>query len=228
MASSFRNLVAVFVIGCVPLSLPAADEPSRTVRVSVFSVDAVEPGALAIVTGPSDRERLLPLTMFPGAKSATYEYVGNGVMQIVETATRRPVSVVEFPEDMTDAFLILQSVAGAQRLKAIVLDDSVTKHRLGQLVVLNLTGHELSGTLGRRQVRLPTGYSGPFDVGPSVKISMTRMLNSRSYHVYGDTIKVPRDSRAILLLLPAVYRGSVEARVALLVDSPVRPPSEKK
>jgi hypothetical protein len=57
-------------------------------------------------------------------------------------------------------------------------------------------------------------------VGNSVKLVLEALFKNRRYRSYTDTVSLGPGERALLILFPPFYPGSLEVQGRLLVDEP--------
>mgnify|MGYP000529200511 CR=1 FL=1 len=101
-----------------------------------------------------------------------------------------------------------------------VLDDSAARHGASGLVIINFSGLALGGTVGTQAVTLRPGLNPSLTIGRSAKITLHTRLKERSYQSYAHTLALSGAERALLILFPPFYKGSVEVQARVLIDAP--------
>ena len=100
-----------------------------------------------------------------------------------------------------------------------MLDDSVASHAAGGLAILNLSGLALTGTVGEKNIALQSGLNAPLAVGRSTKIVLRATAkNGRAAQACADTVQLAGRQRALLILFPPFYKGSLEVQSRMLID----------
>ncbi len=214
----------VFVLLCGALAGPLlhAQAPAiQSVRFTVFSAKPVTD--LAFV--PQANAPAQALKFYPTARSPRYEYRGVMPLRFVDAVSGAIVAEATLPLEMRDALLLFSPVAGtpktgALRYQVAVLDDSALRHGPGGLAVINLSGLSLTGTVGNQAVTLTPGLNPTLAVGRSAKIALRTTFKNRSYQAYADTVQLTAKQRALLILFPPFYQGSLEVQSRLLIDEP--------
>jgi hypothetical protein len=146
-------------------------------------------------------------------------------------ASGEVVAEANIPPDMGDVLLLFTPIepapASGVRYRIAVLDDSALRHGPGGLTIINFSGLDLSGLIGAETVALKTGLNPTLSVARTTKILLRTKFKNRSYQSYAGTIELKPGERALLILFPAFYKGSLEVQSRLLVDQP-QPPLQKK
>ena len=62
-------------------------------------------------------------------------------------------------------------------------------------------------------------------VSRTAKIMLRTTLKGRSFQSYAEDLKLKKDERALLILFPPFYKGSLEVQSRLLIDEPPEPPA---
>lgn len=217
--------VGIFLLGLLA-SLSAAAQPVTNyplVRFTVFAAKA--PADLGFVPKPGAAPQ--KLQFYPTARSPRYEYRGPLPLRILDTTNGHVVAEAAIPPGTSDVLLLLTPLApdaagGAAKLRyqVAVLDDGALRHGPGGLAIINLSGLELSGTVGRENVTLKPGLNPTVALTAPTKIAFTSMFKGRPYPAYSGTVTLKRNERALLLLFPPFYQGSLEAQSRLLIDYP--------
>jgi hypothetical protein len=114
--------------------------------------------------------------------------------------------------------------ASGLKYQVAVLDDGAARHGPAGLAVINFSGLELSGVIGRHAVLLKAGLNPTLAVSRGTRINLRTMLKDRTYQSYADLIELAPNQRALLLLFPPYYKGSLEVQSRVLIDEPPPPP----
>lgn len=204
-------------------ALPAfaqAPAPVRSVRFTVFSARPIADVSFV----PSANGAAQKLVFYPTARSPRYEYRGMAPIRFTEAASGRVVAEASIPPDVRDALLLFVPIEPAPatglRYQISVLDDGAARHGPGGLAIINLSGLPLSGTVGPHAVILKAGLNPTLAVGNSAKIVLRTALKNRTYQSYADAVEMDRSQRALLILFPPYYRGSLEVQSRMLLDEP--------
>ena len=136
------------------------------------------------------------------------------------------VAEATIPIGVNDALLLFSpavatdSGAGKLRYQISVLDDGAARHGSGGLAIINFSGLALTGTVNKENVTLQPGLNPTLKVGAAAKIALQTQFKGRAYQAYGATTALKPAERALLILLPPFYKGSLEVQARLLLDSP--------
>lgn len=196
------------------------------IRFTVFSAKPIADLTFA----PRAGQPPLPVVFQPTARSARYEYRGAMPLRFVDATSGTVVAEANVPPNMHDALLLFTpiepaaagkgAVAGKLRYQVAVLDDGAARHGPGGLAILNLSGLALSGTVNGEKVSLKTGLNPTQNVGRSAKITLSTVFKNRTYQSYAGTATLRPAERALLILFPPFYAGSLEVQSRLLIDQP--------
>ena len=169
----------------------------------------------------------MKIVFYPTARSPRYEYRGTSPLRFFDPESGAVVAEAVVPPEIRHALLLfspiaVESVQGGSglRYQIAVLDDSVARQRAGDLVIINFSGLALSGTVGTRAVTLRPGLNPPLAIGRSTKIALRTSWQDRSYQAYAHSIALAPTERALLILFPPFYKGSLEVQPRLLIDAP--------
>ncbi|MEO5961468.1 MAG: hypothetical protein ABIZ49_02225 [Opitutaceae bacterium] len=214
-----RAPVLHFLFALAAFFSPAAAQPApQPLRFTVFSARPIAGLAFVPRAGAPQQK----LVFYPTARSPRYEFRGAMPVRFVDEATNAVVAEATIPPGMREAFLLFAPIAaatpGGLRYQISVLDDGAARHGPGGLVIVNLSGLELSGTVGNVPVALKAGLNPTLALGPATKIALRTGSKNRSYQSYAGTIDLKRNQRALLLLFPPFYQGSLEVQSRLLLD----------
>ncbi len=196
-----------------------------TVRFSVFSPKPIKDVGFAPRAGVAP----LSVAFAPTARSPRYEYRGPMPLRFVDVTSGVVVAEATIPAGIRDALLLFSPLetpasagraVGTLRYQIAVLDDSASRLAPGSLSIVNLSGLSLSGTVNREKVTLQPGLSAPHAVGRAAKIALSTTFKGRSYQAYAGTAALGRNDRALLILFPPFYAGSLEVQSRLLIDPP--------
>lgn len=218
------------------LSLPwlgalsgAASSPPVPERHITFTVFSAEPVAnLAYV--PRVGAAAVPLVFYPTARSPHYAYAGPALVQLFDAPTGALAAEISVPPGIPHALFILSArenvAGGVARYRVQIVDDSLPRHPAGSLLILNLSGLALSGTVNGRHRDLTAGFNAAIRVGESASVNLRTPFRNRSYQAFANTIRLDPSGRCLLLLLPPFHRGSLEVQSRILRDAP--PPAGGK
>lgn len=213
-------LAASLLPAAVPAQSPAA-AAGTSFRFTVFSARPITDLAFS----PQPNAAPQKVVFYPTARSPRYEYRGAAPLRFLDAKSGAVVAEATVPADIHDALLLFAPIApgaasGSLRYQVSVLDDSAARHGPGGLALINLSGLALAGTVGTENVTLKPGLNPTLAVGRSAKIALRTTLKNRSYQSYADTVQLARNQRALLILFPPFYQGSLEVQSRLLIDEP--------
>jgi hypothetical protein len=218
MAHALRYLMLFFALAASATAQVPAAVPS--VRFTVFSARPIKD--LAIQPRPNAEPR--KLVFYPTARSPRYEFRGAMPVRFIDTVTGRVVAEAVIPPEITDALLLFSAIdpapATGLRYQVAVLDDGAVRHGSGGLAIINLSGLQLSGNIGRHAVILTAGLNPTLAVGRSAKIALRAAVKGKTFQSYADTVELVRGERVLLILFPPYTKGSLEAQSRLLIDEP--------
>ncbi len=239
MADAFRHLngstrrrflhrcglgLAALGLGARTLPGQTGGPPLVTVRFSAFSVRPPSDVALALRPGAAPQK----IVFHPNARSVRLEYRGPVPLRFVDPAGGAVVAEVSVPPEIKDPLLLFMpadpKAKSALRYQVAVLDDSAARHGPGGLVIVNLSGLALAGTVNTEEVTLRPGLNPPLAIGTTGKVVLRTTFKERSYQSYAGTVALKRGERALLLLFPPFNPGGLEVQPRLLVDQPARLP----
>ncbi|MFZ9745372.1 MAG: hypothetical protein ACO3G4_01930 [Opitutaceae bacterium] len=188
-----------------------------TLRFSVFSPrPPAEASYLAAPGQPPTRLRFYPL-----ARSPRYEYRGPATLRLIAPQDRAPLAEAEIPAGMANPLIVLlPEEQAAGRWRALVLDDGETRFRAGQLVLVNVSGLALEGTLGGRPLKTGPGPNPALAVPRTGQLVLRTSSRGASYQALATELKLAEGERALLLLLPPLRAGTFAVQYRLLVDRP--------
>lgn len=223
MAHSLRYLIAaVLAIGAALLTPGRAASAEQAVRFTVF----VSRTASGLSFLPRVGQPSVPVVVYPTARSPHYEYRGPMPLRFQDAKSGVVVAEATVPPSITEALLLFVPLeplpATGLRYQVFVLDDSSVRQAPGSIALINFSGLELSGTIDGQSVRLATGLNPVQPIGRTAAVALRGTLKGRSYQAYAGTIELKNSERALLLLLPPFYKGSLEVQSRLLIDSPLR------
>ena len=224
MAHPLRHLILLAALtGALPAQTPRM--PVQSLHFTVFSSRPLAAVSFAPQPGVTPQKTVF----YPTARSPRYEYRGPMPLRFTDTSSGAVVAEATIPPGIRDAMLLFTAVEPAPekglRYQIAVLDDGAARHGAGGLAIINLSGLALSGTIGNKAVTLAAGLNPSLAAGHSVKIALHTMFKNRSYQSYADTLQLSAKERALLILFPPFYKGSMEVQSRLLVDEPPPPPA---
>jgi hypothetical protein len=225
MAHALRYLIAILLCSFtgefVHAQPSAPTKAAQSVRFTVFSARPIAGLAFA----PRPNAPAEKVVFYPTARSPRYDFRGEMPLRFVDVATGAVVAEATIPSGIRDAFLLFSPIEGAAaggglRYQIAVLDDGAERHASGGLAIVNLSGLALSGRVNDRPVTLRSGLNPTLRVGRTARIALTTPHRDRAYQSYAATLPLARGERALLILFPPFYRGSLEVQSRLLVDQP--------
>ena len=213
----------LFFFACIGLA--CAQPAPQAVRFTVFSAKPITDAAYI----PRAKAEPVKLVFHPTARSPRYDFGGAMPLQFVDANSGAIIAQATIPPEIRDALLLFTPVAGtpkpgALRYQIAVLDDSAARQGPGGLAIVNLSGLALSGTVGNANVTLAAGLNPAIPLPRAAKVMLRTTFKNRSYQSYADTVELARNQRALLILFPPFYQGSLEVQSRLLIDQPPTPP----
>lgn len=188
-----------------------------TLRFTVFSPRP--PGEAAYVPGPGQPPTRL--RFHPLARSPRYDYRGPAVVRLIAPRDRALLAEAEIPAGLTSALIVLLSdEKAAGRWRTIVLDDGEARFRAGQLVLVNLSGLELDGSLNERPLKPVPGPNPALSVPRTAQLVLRTSARGATYQALAADLNLSEGERALLLLLPPLRPGTFAVQHRLLVDRP--------
>ncbi len=222
MAHALRYLICTLLLGLPFATRAQHPTPEQHVRFTVFCTRPAT--GLAFV--PRAAGAAQPLVFYPTARSPRYDYRGAMPLRIVDSRTGT-VAEATVPPAIAEALLVLvpyePPLSVGLRYRVFVLDDSAARQPPGTLAIINLSGLALSGTLGEQPLTLVDGLNPALPVSHAAKLTLRTLFKSRSYQAYACEIALGKGERALLLLLPPFYKGSLEVQSRLLTDATPAP-----
>jgi hypothetical protein len=194
------------------------EELSPPLRFTVFSARPVADMAfLPRVDAMQEK-----LEFYPTARSPRYEYRGPMPLQFFG-AGGEVAAEAAVPHEMRDVLLLFIPIVAtpaqtALRHRVAIIDDSPARSGPRGLVIIDLSGLPLSGMANQERVTLMPGLNPALAVGASVRIKLATEFKGRSYQAYANAFELGPDERALLILFPPFYRGSLEVQSRLLRD----------
>lgn len=208
----------------VPARAQMAPPDEQWVRFTLFSARPITDLAFAARTGDVPQ----PLVFFPTTRSPRYEYRGAMPLRFTDATTGEVVAEARIPRDLRDVLLLVSPLEARPvaadgpplRYRIAVLDESAARHGPGGLVIINLSGLVLEGKVGTESITLRAGLNPTLKVDGATNIAFRTHFKNRSYHSYSGMVELTPTQRALLILFPPFYEGSVEVQPRLLVDEP--------
>lgn len=232
MAHPLRHLIA-FTTLAAALCAQTPRSPDQPLRFTVFSSQQI--AGLSCL--PRGSEPPTKLAFYPTARSPHYEYRGAMPMRIAEGASGAIVAEAVVPPEISDALLLFVAIdatadgaakpAGALKYRVAVLDDGAARNAAGGLVVINLSGLTLSGSIDGKNVTLKDGLNPAQAVGRSAKIALSTTFKGRTMQSYSGDLRLKKNERALLILFPPYRKGSLEVQSRMLVDEPPAAPTPR-
>ena len=164
------------------------------------------------------------LVFYPTARSQRYEYRGAMPLRFTDGGSGAVVAEAAVPADMREALLLFAAIepvpATGLKYRVAVLDDSAAHNTTGGLAIINFSGLELSGKIDGKDVTLKDGLNPAQAVGRTAKIALHTTLKGRTFQSYAENLTLKKNERALLILFPPFYKGSLEVQSRMLVDEP--------
>ncbi len=195
----------------------ASPAAAVSLRFTVFSPRP--PGEAAYVPAPGQAPTRL--RFHPLARSPRYEYRGPATLRFIAPRDRALLAEAEIPAGLTSALIVLlPDEKAAGRWRTIVLDDGEARFRSGQLVLFNLSGLELEGTLNERPLKPVPGPNPALAVPRTSQLVLRTTVRGATYQALATELNLAEGERALLLLLPPLRPGTFAVQHRLLVDRP--------
>lgn len=195
----------------------ASPATAVSLRFTVFSPRP--PGEAAYVPAPGQPPARL--RFHPVARSPRYDYRGPATLRFIAPHDRALLAEAEIPAGLTSALIVLlPDEKAAGRWRTIVLDDGEARFRSGQLVLFNLSGLELEGTLNERPLKPVLGPNPALAVPRTSQLVLRTTVRGATYQALATELNLAEGERALLLLLPPLRPGTFVVQHRLLVDRP--------
>lgn len=223
---ALRGFVALCLLGAVWTlnAQPAANLPAAWF--TVFSAKPIK----GLTYLPKPGAPAQKVAFYPTARSQRNEFRGAMPLRFLDEKGG-VVAEATIPRDIRDALLLFTPLENPPaegqpglRYQVAVLDDSTSRQGPGSLAIINLSGLSLAGTVNKQSVSLSAGLNPAITVGRSAAIVLRATANKKTYQSYSATVPLTPKQRALLILLPPFYKGSVEAQARMLLDEPVTRP----
>lgn len=215
-----RWLGGVAAWGAASFFVPAraaSAAPSVSLRFTVFSPRP--PGEAAYVPAPGQAPTRL--RFHPLARSPRYEYRGPAMVRFIAPRDRALLAEAEIPAGLNSALIVLlPDDKAAGRWRTIVLDDGEARFRAGQLVLVNLSGLELEGTLNERPLQAVSGPNPALAVPRTGQLVLRTKARGSMYQALATDLNLAEGERALPLLLPPLRPGTFAVQHRLLLDRP--------
>ena len=230
----FLLIAVIFGAMWVPSGRAQGAAAVQAVHFTVFSPKPIADVGYAPKPGAAPQK----IAFAPTARSSRYEYRGAMPVRFVDMNSSAVVAEALIPAGVHDALLLFAPAdvsatppsakggAAAVRYQISVLDDSAARHGPGGLAIINLSGLALNGTVNNEKVSLKPGLNPALTVGKSAKVTLSTTFKGRTYQSYAGTATLGRNERALLILFPPFYAGSLEVQSRMLTDQP--PPAASK
>jgi hypothetical protein len=217
-------LSAVLPVGMV-LAATAPEPPP--LRFTVFSARPI--AELVFVPGPDAPP--VPLTFYSTARSPEYEHRADAPLQFLNRTTGAVAAEAIVPPGIRAALLLFIPQAAyshprVHRYQIQIIDDAALQRAARGLAIVNLSGLPLHGNIEGRPITVRPGLNSARRIGDAAAVDLGTVLNGRRYRSYADTVTLAAGERALLILFPPFYPGSLEVQGRLLVDEPRELPSE--
>lgn len=244
MAQRFRNLGLLF-IGCLFILVGSASaQLPQTVDVEiafrVFPVGEAEWKGLMFKSKELGRYKELVFEHFSRSLE-TYAYKGpqtfvlyrqNGVDEKGQPVYQ-PVADVQLPVGMKKPMLVFSANPEYKRrgpsegtwvseFNIIAVDDSAKGFPIDTIIFLNFTGVPMAGVLGKKEIFLNTGVTGPMEISKyfekGVQLGLVVKYQDNLLPVHNNTWHFDPGRRHIILILPPKKAGSLRVRLYRLTE----------
>ena len=207
--------------GLLASALTAQSAGPPPVRFSVFAAKPI--ADLTFV--PRANAEPQKIQFFPTARSTRAEYRGPMPLRFTDATSGAVVAEATIPAGMRDTLLLFSPIAetaktGGLRYQIAVVDDSTARQAPGTLAIINLSGLTLTGTLGEAALTVAAGLNAPVNLARPSKVLLKTTMKGKTYQSYAGEVKIGRNERALLILFPPFYAGSLEVQSRLLLDLP--------
>lgn len=217
-----RGLPWPFLVSTA-LAASLAEPPPREITFTVFSANPIA----GLYFHPSDEAPAERLRFYPTARSPRYRYRGPPRLRFFElapaSAAEATVADVVLPESTAHVLLLFTSVVSpgtaARKYQVVCLDDSALQRRPETFSILNLSGLELRGTIGKRAVVLEQGMNAPVRIADATTVDLRTPFRNRLYPAFAETLELNAGERGLLILFPPFRAGSLEVQSRLLQDT---------
>ena len=163
-------------------------------------------------------------------RKGPHTFTGDNTIRFYNPTTQRQVARVELPKKSDKWLLIFlknpnYTTHPDTQLKYIIypFDDSEKNLPIHSLVLLNLTGRELTGKIGKKRIQLNHGTSPKFKARKSIQINL--WMRAKNGHdqlqALSKTYPFKAGNRNLILLFPPVLKGSADLDTRLLVERPL-------
>lgn len=204
----------------------AAEKETPAVHFTVFALRPVEP----MVFQPEVDAQPQPLKFYPTARSPEYTYTGEMPLLFTDARSGEVVASAAIPASIAKAVLIFAALPSnhsrsGPRYQIHVLDDGPLRHGRSGLSFVNLSGLDFDGRLGSRRITLGAGVTPSFQISGNTELLLETTRAGRRYRSYSQSIALASGERALLVLFPPYYTGSLEVQARLLIDEPPGAPA---
>jgi hypothetical protein len=231
MASFFRTLilplVALVAFTATPSNLTGQNSRVQVVRreLAFFALRVPSETLFVVLSAGSTP---VPITFFSTARSAKMPYVGGPVLDLLVKDARTPSGFGRAAQiSLEDSSASVLVVLGPKTTTYPVfkINDDPVFRKPGELLIFNATNMTLAANLNGGSFSLVEGMNPGVNAGSTAKIQLTTHLKERELTVYANSLRLGKDGRGILFLMPPRYPGSVEVEARFLADIPPSPSS---
>jgi hypothetical protein len=226
LRASVVAALALFAFLC-PANAQAPRPGELAGRFTVFSARPITDISFAPRTAAPKQK----LVFYPTARSPRYDYRSAMPLRFYDETTGIVVAEAVIPLEMKDALLLFSPIEPAPssglRYRIAVLDETGLRSGPSGLTIINLSGLALTGTVGNETVALEAGLNPTIAVASATKVVLRTSAKGRSLQSYADTVLLKKDERALLLIFPPFYKGSLEVQSRLLVEGTAPSPAQK-
>lgn len=235
MALRRRHLIALLLGLALTLSfaiVPGVAQTSApaggpTLRYTVFALHPIADLACAApnaTNAATSTAKPTPLQFQPFSRSPRYTYAGPAPLRFVDTKTGQTVAEAAVPATLHDALLLFSELPPGNprglRYQVAILDDSLTQLPRGRLVILNLSGLKLTGTLDTAALAIADGLNPPVPLAKPAKLTLRTLVHGTAVQAFAAPLQPSKAARILLILFPPARPGAVELQTRALVDDP--------
>lgn len=216
MASTYRSLVVCFCasIAGVDAAVAVNRPPARMLDFTVFAAEPMP----RLAYRPREDAPRCRVTLYPTARSARLAYAGPKRLEFFDFETGKAIAAVDLPEDIAHPLIVLSAGRAAGGVTARLIDDGPSRHGRGEIRLLNLSGLDLAGHAGDRDVTLGNGAEACGRAVRTAVISLMTEFHGRAYRSFHDAMACRENERILVLFLPPYRAGSLEIQSRVLHD----------
>lgn len=239
MAFPIRHLILCCLGVCIspPIHGQTPAVPPLTLKFTAYSINVPSEQIFYL---PRAESAAKPIQFYTSAKSAAQNYTGPNPITFFHEApsieptqppSRKVLARAQVPSGITEPLFLFfpnpEFTKTPNSLPYLVyaFDDSTAKLPTGHVALINASGMEFVGQFNTEIITLSPGLNEPIKVGSSARIELRTAVRGRFYQSYQSTHSFAPNERALILLLPPLHPGSIEAQVRILrseIEVPVK------